>query len=99
MNILQTEKRVQVVAALVEGNSINSIVRMTGVAKYTILNLLRDLGVCWGGGEECQRRTEGRGMGRRLDLDGYRRRYQAVRLLPHGRTDYRMGKGTRAGLQ
>jgi hypothetical protein len=45
VNRLNTAKRVQVVAALVEGNSINSIVRMTGVAKHTILNLLCDLGV------------------------------------------------------
>jgi IS1 family transposase len=44
MNCLSTEKRVQVVAALVEGNSINATVRMTGVAKHTVLNLLRDLG-------------------------------------------------------
>jgi IS1 family transposase len=44
MNRLSTEKRVQVVAALVEGNSINATVRMTGVAKHTVLNLLRDLG-------------------------------------------------------
>jgi IS1 family transposase len=45
MNVLGTEKRVQVISALVEGNSINSTTRMTGVAKHTILNLLRDLGV------------------------------------------------------
>ncbi|HYH00449.1 MAG TPA: IS1 family transposase [Terriglobales bacterium] len=45
MNRLSTEKRVQVVAALVEGSSINATVRMTGVAKHTILNLLRDLGM------------------------------------------------------
>jgi IS1 family transposase len=44
MNRLSTAKRVQVVAALVEGSSINSIVRMTGVAKHTILNLLEDMG-------------------------------------------------------
>jgi IS1 family transposase len=44
MNRLSIEKRVQVVAALVEGSSINSIVRMTGVAKHTILNLLEDIG-------------------------------------------------------
>ena len=44
MNILKTEKRVQVVLALVEGGSINSIVRMTGVAKHTILKLLEDMG-------------------------------------------------------
>jgi IS1 family transposase len=44
MNRLRTDKRIQVVSALVEGNSINAIVRMTGVAKHTVLNLLRDLG-------------------------------------------------------
>lgn len=33
-----------VIRALVEGNSINSTVRMTGVSKPTILKLLRDLG-------------------------------------------------------
>jgi IS1 family transposase len=44
MNRLSTEKRVQVVSALVEGNSINATCRMTGVAKHTVLNLLRDLG-------------------------------------------------------
>jgi len=44
MNRLPTTKRVQVVAALVEGTSINSIVRMTGVAKHTILKLLEDMG-------------------------------------------------------
>jgi len=38
------EKRIQVVAALVEGTSINATCRMTGVAKHTVLNLLRDLG-------------------------------------------------------
>lgn len=44
MNQLSTAKRVQVVAALVEGTSINATCRMTGVAKHTVLNLLRDLG-------------------------------------------------------
>jgi len=44
MNKLTIQKRVQVVAALVEGSSINSVVRMTGVSKPTILKLLADLG-------------------------------------------------------
>ena len=44
MNKLTKEKRMQVVAALVEGSSINSTVRMTGVSKPTILKLLADLG-------------------------------------------------------
>lgn len=41
---LSTEKRIQVVAALVEGNSIRSTVRMTGVAKNTVTKLLVNLG-------------------------------------------------------
>jgi len=44
MKQLSTERRVQVVAALVEGNSIASTVRMTGVSKPTVLKLLVDLG-------------------------------------------------------
>jgi IS1 family transposase len=44
MNRLALSKRTQVIAALVEGASINSTCRMTGVAKHTVLNLLRDLG-------------------------------------------------------
>src|SRR3954462_14158832 len=47
MNKLSTEARAQVVAALVEGMSIRATVRMTGVAKNTIVKLLADLGdVC-----------------------------------------------------
>ena len=44
MNQISNEKRVQVVAAPVEGNSINSTVRMTGVSKPAILRLLAKLG-------------------------------------------------------
>ena len=44
MNQLSTAKRVQVIAALVEGNSIRSTERMTSVAKNTILLLLADIG-------------------------------------------------------
>lgn len=46
MNCLNIRKRAQVVAALGEGKgtSINATCRMTGVAKHTVLNLLRDLG-------------------------------------------------------
>src|SRR5205823_5193384 len=42
---LDNKKRAQVVAALVEGNSIRATVRMTGVAKNTIVKLLADLGM------------------------------------------------------
>jgi len=40
MNRLTPDKRAQVIAALVEGNSIRSTVRMTGVAKNTIAKVL-----------------------------------------------------------
>jgi IS1 family transposase len=44
MNKLSDQKRAQVVAALVEGNSIRATVRMTGVAKNTIAKMLVELG-------------------------------------------------------
>jgi IS1 family transposase len=44
MNKLSREKQAQVISALVEGSSINSTVRMTGVHKTTILKLLARLG-------------------------------------------------------
>lgn len=44
MNVLATRKRTAVVAALVEGVSINATCRMTGVAKHTVLKLLKELG-------------------------------------------------------
>lgn len=44
MNKLSTEERAQIVSALVEGNSMRSISRMTGASRNTIDKLLRDLG-------------------------------------------------------
>jgi len=44
MNKITNEKRSQVIASLVEGNSIRSTVRMTGVAKNTITKLLAEVG-------------------------------------------------------
>lgn len=44
MNKLSTAKRVAVVAALVEGNSIRATSRMSDVSKPTILKLLAELG-------------------------------------------------------
>lgn len=44
MNKLTIEKQSQVIAALVEGNSIRATCRMTGVAKNTIVKPLVDLG-------------------------------------------------------
>ena len=47
MNKLSKQRRIEVVKGLVEGVSINGIVRMTDVAKNTLLKLLADLGsVC-----------------------------------------------------
>ncbi len=54
MNKLTTQKRSQIVAALVEGNSLRATSRMSGASKVTILKLLSDLGpVC----AEYQNRT------------------------------------------
>lgn len=47
MNQLSTEERRRVVSALVEGNSLRAVARMTGVHRTTIMKLLADLGrVC-----------------------------------------------------
>jgi IS1 family transposase len=44
MNQLSTTRRAQIIAALVEGNSINATCRMLGVGKHTVLRLLEDAG-------------------------------------------------------
>jgi IS1 family transposase len=44
MNLLSQDERVRIVAALVEGNSLRSVSRMTGIARNTITKLLVDLG-------------------------------------------------------
>jgi IS1 family transposase len=44
MNCLSVDKRAEVLSALVEGTSIDATCRMTGVAKHTVLKLLRDMG-------------------------------------------------------
>jgi hypothetical protein len=44
MNQLNTAKRAQIIAALIEGNSINATCRMLGVGKHTVLRLLEDAG-------------------------------------------------------
>ena len=44
MNQLNTAKRCQIIAALIEGNSINATCRMLGVGKHTVLRLLEDAG-------------------------------------------------------
>ena len=45
MNQLTQAKRVQVISALVEGKSIRATVRMTGVAKNTVVKLLAEIGL------------------------------------------------------
>jgi len=44
MNRLDTTRRTQVIRCLIEGCSINSTVRMTGIAKNTVLKLLVEIG-------------------------------------------------------
>ena len=44
MNQLSTTRRAQIIAALVEGNSINATCRMLSVGKHTVLRLLEDAG-------------------------------------------------------
>lgn len=44
MNKLSTEERTRVIAALVEGNSLRAITRMTGVHRTTTMKLLVELG-------------------------------------------------------
>jgi len=44
MNKLSPDKRAAIIASLVEGNSIASTCRMTGVAKMTVLSLLAEVG-------------------------------------------------------
>jgi len=44
MNKLTKEKRIQVIALLVEGNSIRATCRIADVAKGTVIKLLRDIG-------------------------------------------------------
>src|ERR1019366_2023104 len=44
MNTLNIERQTRVISALVEGNSIRATVRMTGVAKDTVLKLLARIG-------------------------------------------------------
>ncbi len=47
MNRLRRDQQARVVAALVEGSGIRATVRMSGVAKNTVVKLLTDLGAAW----------------------------------------------------
>jgi IS1 family transposase/lambda repressor-like predicted transcriptional regulator len=44
MNVMTTERRAQVISALVEGTSMRSVARMTGVSRNTITSLLLAVG-------------------------------------------------------
>jgi transposase-like protein len=44
MNMLPTEKQIQIVSALVEGNSIRSTARMVGVEHKTVMRVLLRVG-------------------------------------------------------
>jgi IS1 family transposase len=44
MNRLNASRQAQTICALVEGISVNATCRMTGIAKHTVLKLLKDLG-------------------------------------------------------
>lgn len=44
MNKLSSEKRAQIITALIEGNSIAATCRMVGAAKMTVLALIREVG-------------------------------------------------------
>ncbi len=44
MNKLSVEQKVRVLNCLIEGNSIRSTVRMTGAAKNTVRDLIREVG-------------------------------------------------------
>jgi hypothetical protein len=56
MNRLTSKQRVQVIAVLAEANSIRATVRMTGVAKNTVVKLLAETGAAC---EGYQQRTSG----------------------------------------
>src|SRR5258708_14683118 len=63
---LSNAKQAQVVAALVEGNSIRATVRMTGVAKNTVVKLLVELGAAC---DKYQRETLVGLRSRRIECD------------------------------
>ena len=44
MNKLSTDKKVKIISALVEGNSIRATCRITGAAKGTVIRLLESVG-------------------------------------------------------
>jgi len=57
MNRLNFTRQSQVIAVLVEGNSIRAIERMTGAAKRTILKLIKNLGIACADYQDCTLRN------------------------------------------
>jgi hypothetical protein len=66
MNRLSTAKRVAVISARVEGCSVRSTSRLTGVAKGTILRLLADVGTACA---RCQDTAIRKVTARRVQVD------------------------------
>ncbi|MGD0693317.1 MAG: IS1 family transposase [Terriglobia bacterium] len=66
MNKLNRERQAQVIAAPVEGNSIRAIERMTGVAKHTISELIKEAGIACA---DYQDRTLGNLKCKRVQVD------------------------------
>ena len=59
MNRLDTKTRARVIHCLIEGCSIRATVRMTGVAKNTVVKLLADIGcACAGYHNRAVRRSQ-----------------------------------------
>ncbi|HRY29425.1 MAG TPA: IS1 family transposase [Elusimicrobiota bacterium] len=85
MNTLSTEKRKMVVGALVEGNSIRATVRMTGVAKKTVMRILCEVGkACW----EYQQKSLVNLPCKRIECDEiWSFCYAKDRNLPEGKRD------------
>src|SRR5205823_116225 len=66
MNKLSMDKKVAVISAMVEGCYVRSTVRMTGVAKGTILRLLAEVGTS---GEEFHNATVRNIPAKRVQID------------------------------
>lgn len=75
MNCLSASDRARVVGCLIEGNSIRSTVRLTGVCKDTVLKLLCDLGAA------CKRYHDANVRNLRMNYN-FCRIHQTLRVTP-----------------
>src|SRR3569832_626095 len=57
MNKLSTEKRVQIISALIEGNSLRATARMTKAAFNTVLKLVPEIGKACAANQEREKRN------------------------------------------